>query len=131
MDAVGVGMGTVRADDPALTARGVGAATQPRRLAFGRGPLQEESKLELLSGPWTRNFARSRRGRALAAARGRSDAGPPFSRPAWWTSSGVLAPTLSGEGAGPVEALREPRPLHHLSPSGRDDVLLTAYVHEP
>ena len=38
-DAVGVGMGTVRADDPELTARDVDAPRQPRRLAFGRGPL--------------------------------------------------------------------------------------------
>jgi diaminohydroxyphosphoribosylaminopyrimidine deaminase/5-amino-6-(5-phosphoribosylamino)uracil reductase len=38
-DAVAVGMGTVRADDPALTARGVGAERQPRRLTFGKGPL--------------------------------------------------------------------------------------------
>src|SRR5581483_11471280 len=38
-DAVAVGMGTVRADDPRLDARGVEAARQPRRIAFGRGPL--------------------------------------------------------------------------------------------
>lgn len=49
-DAVAVGMGTVRADNPALTARGVGAAGQPRRLVFGRGPLPADSELELLSG---------------------------------------------------------------------------------
>ena len=48
-DAVAVGMGTVRADDPALTAREVGAESQPRRLAFGRGPLLEGSELELRS----------------------------------------------------------------------------------
>src|SRR5262245_5874160 len=34
VDAVAVGMGTVRADDPELTARGVDAQKQPRRLAF-------------------------------------------------------------------------------------------------
>src|SRR5207253_5876739 len=50
-DAVAVGMGTVRADAPRLTARGVGARRQPRRLAFGRGPLPAGSELELLSGP--------------------------------------------------------------------------------
>src|SRR5439155_14142919 len=38
VDAVGVGMGTVRADAPQLSARDVGATRQPRRLAFGRGP---------------------------------------------------------------------------------------------
>jgi diaminohydroxyphosphoribosylaminopyrimidine deaminase/5-amino-6-(5-phosphoribosylamino)uracil reductase len=50
-DAVAVGMGTVRADAPRLDARDVGAARQPRRLAFGRGPLPEGSELELRSGP--------------------------------------------------------------------------------
>ena len=51
VDAVAVGMGTVRADDPQLTARDVGAERQPRRLAFGQGPLPERSELELLEGP--------------------------------------------------------------------------------
>src|SRR2546423_1758602 len=51
VDAVAVGMGTVRADAPQLTARGVDAKRQPRRLAFGRGPLPEGSGLELRSGP--------------------------------------------------------------------------------
>ena len=50
-DAVAVGMGTVRADDPRLDARGVDAPRQPRRLAFGRGPLPSGSELELRSGP--------------------------------------------------------------------------------
>ena len=50
-DAVAVGMGTVRADAPRLDARDVGATQQPRRLAFGRGPLPEGSELELRSGP--------------------------------------------------------------------------------
>ena len=54
VDAVAVGMGTVRADDPQLTARDVGAERQPRRLAFGQGPLPE--------GPsWSCSRARSRR----------------------------------------------------------------------
>jgi diaminohydroxyphosphoribosylaminopyrimidine deaminase/5-amino-6-(5-phosphoribosylamino)uracil reductase len=97
VDAVAVGMGTVRADDPALTARDVGADLQPRRLAFGRGPLPEGSELELRSGLLEEEL------RALA-----------------------------GEGAGPVAALPEPRTLSRLTsePVG-DDVLLTAYLHEP
>lgn len=49
--AVAVGMGTVRRESPELTARDVGAVTQPRRLAFGRGPLPDGSTLELRSGP--------------------------------------------------------------------------------
>ena len=47
VDAVGVGMGTVRVDAPRLDARGVPVARQPRRLAFGRGPLPAGSELEL------------------------------------------------------------------------------------
>ncbi len=50
-DAVAVGMGTVRADAPRLDARDVEAPRQPRRLAFGRGPLPAGSALELRSGP--------------------------------------------------------------------------------
>lgn len=50
-DAVAVGMGTVRMENPLLTARGVEATEQPRRLAFGRGPLPADSELELRSGP--------------------------------------------------------------------------------
>ena len=50
VDAVAVGMGTVRADAPRLDARDVGATRQPRRLAFGRGPLPEGSGLELRPG---------------------------------------------------------------------------------
>ena len=45
-DAVAVGMGTVRADAPRLDPRDVPVARQPRRLAFGRGPLPADSELE-------------------------------------------------------------------------------------
>lgn len=50
VDAVGVGMGTVRADAPRLDVRDVPTPRQPRRLAFGRGPLPEGSELELRTG---------------------------------------------------------------------------------
>jgi diaminohydroxyphosphoribosylaminopyrimidine deaminase/5-amino-6-(5-phosphoribosylamino)uracil reductase len=50
VDAVAVGMGTVRADDPQLTARDVPAKRQPRRLAFGRSGLPAGSQLELRDG---------------------------------------------------------------------------------
>jgi diaminohydroxyphosphoribosylaminopyrimidine deaminase/5-amino-6-(5-phosphoribosylamino)uracil reductase len=51
VDAVGVGMGTVRVDAPRLDARDVAVVRQPRRLAFGRGPLPAGSELELRMGP--------------------------------------------------------------------------------
>ena len=75
-DAVAVGMGTVRADAPRLDVRDVPAARQPRRLAFGRGPLPAGSTLELRSGALGDELARARRRRrAVAAARGRADPG--------------------------------------------------------
>jgi diaminohydroxyphosphoribosylaminopyrimidine deaminase/5-amino-6-(5-phosphoribosylamino)uracil reductase len=57
VDAVAVGMGTVRADAPRLDARDVDAPRQPRRLAFGRGPLPEGSELELRAGPLAEELA--------------------------------------------------------------------------
>src|SRR6185295_13340393 len=57
VDAVAVGMGTVRADAPRLDARDVGATRQPRRLAFGRGPLPGGSELELRSGSLAEELA--------------------------------------------------------------------------
>ena len=57
-DAVGVGMGTVRAENPALTARDVGATRQPRRLAFGSGPVPDGSELELVEGSLPSALAR-------------------------------------------------------------------------
>ena len=58
-DAVAVGMGTVRADAPRLDARDVPTPHgQPRRLAFGRGPLPEGSELELCTGPLADELAR-------------------------------------------------------------------------
>ena len=50
-DAVAVGMGTVRLENPRLDARDVDTRRQPRRLAFGSGPLPAGSELELRTGP--------------------------------------------------------------------------------
>ena len=121
VDAVAVGMGTVRADDPALTARDVGAVTQPRRLAFGRGPLPEGSELELRSGPLEEEL------RALAADGVRSlllEGGPTLA--ASFLAADLVdkllvfvAPTLAGEGAGPVAALPEPRRAEPLDVRAR------------
>jgi diaminohydroxyphosphoribosylaminopyrimidine deaminase/5-amino-6-(5-phosphoribosylamino)uracil reductase len=133
-DAVAVGMGTVRADDPALTARGVDASKQPRRLAFGRGPLPEGSELDLRSGELEAELP------ALAAEgvqRLLLEGGPTLAA-AFLERDLVdkllvfVAPRLSGAGQGPVAALPQPVALRCLScePVG-EDLLLTAYVHEP
>jgi len=133
-DAVAVGMGTVRADAPRLDARGVDAPRQPRRLAFGRGPLPPESELELLSGPLDDELAK------LAAEGVQSlllEGGPTLAS-SFFTADLVdkvlvfVAPTLAGEGPGLLGGLPEPRRLARLSarPVG-DDVLLSGYVHEP
>ena len=134
MDAVAVGMGTVRADDPRLTARGVGAERQPRRLAFGSGPLPDGSELELLSGSLADELAR------LAEEGVQSlllEGGPTLATA--FLAAGLVdklmffvAPTLSGSGPWFVGRLPEPLELLHttVEPSG-EDVLVTAYLREP
>jgi diaminohydroxyphosphoribosylaminopyrimidine deaminase / 5-amino-6-(5-phosphoribosylamino)uracil reductase len=133
-DAVAVGMGTVRADDPKLTARDVGAESQPRRLAFGRGPLPEGSELELVTGPLEEELER------LAGEGVQSlllEGGPTLS--AGFLAADLVdklllfvAPRLAGAGPALLADLPEPRELGHLTaqPVG-EDVLLTAYVHSP
>jgi diaminohydroxyphosphoribosylaminopyrimidine deaminase/5-amino-6-(5-phosphoribosylamino)uracil reductase len=133
-DAVAVGMGTVRADNPELTARDVGAVRQPRRLAFGRGPLPEGSELELRSGELGEELA------ALAEEGVRSlllEGGPTLAGS--FLAAGYVdkllafvAPRLSGTGPGVVAPLSELVELRRLSSEQvGQDVLLTAYVHEP
>jgi diaminohydroxyphosphoribosylaminopyrimidine deaminase/5-amino-6-(5-phosphoribosylamino)uracil reductase len=133
-DAVAVGMGTVRADDPRLDARDVGARRQPRRLAFGRGPLPEGSGLELLSGPLEEELRR------LGGEGVQSlllEGGPTLATA--FLEAGLVdrlllfvAPTIAGEGEPMLGALSAGIALRHLrsEPVGAD-VLLDAYVHEP
>jgi diaminohydroxyphosphoribosylaminopyrimidine deaminase/5-amino-6-(5-phosphoribosylamino)uracil reductase len=134
MDAVAVGMGTVRADDPQLTARDVGAESQPRRLAFGRGPLPAGSDLELLSGSLEDELAR------LAAEGVQSlllEGGPTLATA--FVAAGLVdklllfvAPRLAGTGPRWLGDLPEPPAILRMGadPSG-EDVLLTAYLREP
>lgn len=133
-DAVAVGMGTVRADDPALTARGVDVTRQPRRLAFGRGPLPEGSELELRSGPLEEELATlaSEGVRSLLLEGGPTLAGSFLAADLVDKLLVFVAPRLAGAGNGPVATLPAPLELRRLTcePVG-DDLLLTAYVHEP
>jgi diaminohydroxyphosphoribosylaminopyrimidine deaminase/5-amino-6-(5-phosphoribosylamino)uracil reductase len=129
-DAVAVGMGTVRADNPRLDARDVGATKQPRRLAFGHGP----SELEVRSGPLEDEL------HALGAEGVQSlllEGGPTLAT-AFFRAGFVdkllvfVAPVVSGSGPRFLGELTEPVELSHLTatPSG-EDVLLEAYVHVP
>jgi diaminohydroxyphosphoribosylaminopyrimidine deaminase/5-amino-6-(5-phosphoribosylamino)uracil reductase len=140
-DAVAVGMRTVRAENPSLTARDVGAGRQPRRLAFGHGPLPEGSELELLEGSLEEELRRlaSEDVQSLLLEGGPTLAGA-FLR-AGLIDKVVLfvAPKLvGGDDAPPLFAgpgartLAEAVPLSSLE-AGRagQDVVLTAYVHEP
>ena len=131
-DAVAVGMGTVLADDPRLDARDVETVRQPRRLAFGHGPLPEGSELELHSGPLEDELRR------LGADGVQSlllEGGPTLAR-SFFAADLVdkvmlfVAPKLSGDG--PRLSAPHARSLSRLSARRvGEDVLLTAYVHEP
>ena len=133
-DAVAVGMGTVRLENPGLDARDIGATRQPRRLAFGSGPLPDGSELELRTRPLEDEL------RALAAEGIQSlllEGGPTLAG-AFLRAGFVdklllfVAPTLSGSGPGLADRLDAPLTLARLSsrPVG-DDVLLEAYLREP
>jgi diaminohydroxyphosphoribosylaminopyrimidine deaminase/5-amino-6-(5-phosphoribosylamino)uracil reductase len=133
-DAVAVGMGTVRADAPRLDARDVGAARQPRRLAFGGGPLPEGSELELRSGSLDEEL------RVLAAEGVQSlllEGGPTLATA--FLAAGLVdklllfvTPVLAGDGPRVLGDLETPLELLHLrtEPSG-EDMLLEAYLREP
>jgi diaminohydroxyphosphoribosylaminopyrimidine deaminase/5-amino-6-(5-phosphoribosylamino)uracil reductase len=134
VDAVAVGMGTVRADDPQLTARDVGAARQPRRLAFGQGPLPSGSDLELRSGALADELA------ALGAEGVQSlllEGGPTLA--ASFLRAGLVdkllvyvAPLLAGSGPLFAPELTSPVELRRFAVERvGEDLLLCGYVHEP
>ena len=133
-DAVAVGMGTVRWDNPRLDARDVPVLRQPRRIAFGRGPVPDGSELELRSGPLREELD------TLAADGVQSlllEGGPTLA--AAFLEAGLVdkllvfvAPKLSGEGPSMLEGLPRPLELSRMEarPIG-EDVLVQAYVNEP
>jgi diaminohydroxyphosphoribosylaminopyrimidine deaminase/5-amino-6-(5-phosphoribosylamino)uracil reductase len=140
-DAVAVGMGTARAENPRLDARDVDAARQPRRLAFGHGPLPEGSELELVEEPLEDALRR------LAEEEVQSlllEGGPTLAGA--FLRAGVLdklvlfvAPTLvGGDDAPPLFAgPGAPTMAEAIALSGLEvdrageDVVLTAHVREP
>ena len=133
-DAVAVGMGTVRWDNPRLDARDVRVVRQPRRIAFGKGPLPDESQLELHSGPLREELEQ------LASEGVQSlllEGGPTLA--AAFLEAGLVdkllvftAPRISGDGPGMLEGL--PRPIELTRMQARpigSDVLIQAYLNEP
>jgi diaminohydroxyphosphoribosylaminopyrimidine deaminase/5-amino-6-(5-phosphoribosylamino)uracil reductase len=133
-DAVAVGMGTVRADAPRLDARGVAAPRQPRRLALGRGPLPPGSELELLPGPLDEELRRL----ASEGVQSLLLEGGPTLASAFFEAGLVdrvlvfVAPVVAGAGPTLLAAVPSPRDLSRLtSRAVGEDVLLSAYVHEP
>jgi diaminohydroxyphosphoribosylaminopyrimidine deaminase / 5-amino-6-(5-phosphoribosylamino)uracil reductase len=133
-DAVAVGMGTFRADKPRLDARGVDAVRQPRRLVFGSGPLPEDSELELVSGPLEDELRRlGEEGvQSLLLEGGPTLAGSFFRADLVDKLLVFVAPRLSGDGPALVDSLPAPLELggFAVQPVG-EDLLLTAYVHDP
>jgi diaminohydroxyphosphoribosylaminopyrimidine deaminase / 5-amino-6-(5-phosphoribosylamino)uracil reductase len=130
VDAVAVGMGTARADDPQLTARDVGAVDQPRRLVFGSGP----SDLEVRSGPLDVEL------RALADEGVQSlllEGGPTLA--ASFLREGYVdklmlfvAPQVAGAGLRFAPELDAPIRISRLQVEQvGEDVLLSGYVREP
>ena len=134
MDAVAVGMGTVRSDRPQLTARGVGAVRQPRRLAFGRGPLPGGVDLELRTGAPADEL------RALAGDGVQSlllEGGPTLAA-AFLRADLVdkvlvfVAPVIAGTGPPLLSEVEAPVRLSRFGAERvGEDLLLSAYVHEP
>jgi diaminohydroxyphosphoribosylaminopyrimidine deaminase/5-amino-6-(5-phosphoribosylamino)uracil reductase len=133
VDAVAVGMGTVHADAPRLDARDVPVERQPRRLAFGRGPLPDGSELELRSGPLADEL------QALAAEGVQSlllEGGPTLATS--FLVEGLVdrllvfvAPVLAG--SGPAMLTRLPEPLDLGEPELERvgaDVVLAWRLHE-
>ena len=133
-DAVAVGMGTVRTDDPKLDARGVDVVEQPRRLAFGRGPLPAGSELELRSGALEDELqALGREGvQSLLLEGGPTLATACLEGDLVDRLLVFVAPTIAGDGPLLLGSLSRPIELHRLrADQVGADVLLDAYIHEP
>ena len=133
-DAVAVGMGTVRADDPRLDARDVQVVRQPRRLAFGLGPLPEGSELELRSGAPEEELRQlaSEGVQSLLLEGGPTLATAFLERDLIDKLLVFVAPALSGSGPRLFGDFSQPVELKDVRarPVGAD-LLLEAYIHEP
>jgi len=133
-DAVAVGMGTVRLENPRLDARDVAVVRQPRRLAFGSGPLPDGSGLELRTGPLEQELRQlGEEGvQSLLLEGGPTLAGAFLRAGAVDKLLVFVAPLLAGQGPGIVDWLDEAiRPVSLTTHAVGADVLIEAYLHEP
>jgi diaminohydroxyphosphoribosylaminopyrimidine deaminase/5-amino-6-(5-phosphoribosylamino)uracil reductase len=132
-DAVAVGMGTVRADAPHLDVRGVDVVRQPRRLAFGRGPLPTDSPLELCAGPIRDELARlGEEGvQSLLLEGGPTIAASFVEERLVDRALFFVAPTLAGAGAPALGQLPFPVDLRKMraTPSGEDVLVEADFAH--
>jgi diaminohydroxyphosphoribosylaminopyrimidine deaminase/5-amino-6-(5-phosphoribosylamino)uracil reductase len=133
-DAVAVGAETARVDRPALTARGVGAERQPRRLVFARTPLPGGIGLEVRSGALEDELASlAEEGVQSLLLEGGGTLANAF------LGAGLVdkllvfvAPVLSGTGPRLFGDFAETLELRRFeSRRVGEAVLLPAYVHEP
>jgi diaminohydroxyphosphoribosylaminopyrimidine deaminase / 5-amino-6-(5-phosphoribosylamino)uracil reductase len=112
----------------------VDAVRQPRRLAFGRGPLPEGSELELLTGPLRDELdALAQNGvQSLLLEGGPTLAASFFADDLVDKVLLFVAPTIGGAGPRLFGELPAPLRLSHLTPRQiGPDVVLEAYVHQP
>jgi diaminohydroxyphosphoribosylaminopyrimidine deaminase/5-amino-6-(5-phosphoribosylamino)uracil reductase len=124
----------VRADNPRLDARDVEAKRQPRRIAFGRGPLPDGSELELFGGPLDEELDRL----AEEGVQSLLLEGGPTLATAFMRADLVdklllfVAPRLSGSGPHFLGDLERPVELYGLTvESIGEDLLMSAYIHGP
>jgi diaminohydroxyphosphoribosylaminopyrimidine deaminase/5-amino-6-(5-phosphoribosylamino)uracil reductase len=127
-------MGTVREDDPQLTARDIGEVKQPRRLAFGRGPLPDGSALELRTGGLEDELgALAEEGVQSLLVEGGPTLAESFLRADLVDKVQLfVAPQIAGKGPSFSPDLPAPVELQRLTAETvGDDLLLSGYVHEP
>ena len=117
-------------DAPRLDARGIDGGRQPRRLAFGSGPLPDGSELELLAGPLEDELRR------LGGEGVQSlllEGGPTLAT-AFLERDLVDRLSSSSHRRSPATgrvARSRPIDLHRLEPSRSAPTSSSAYVHEP
>jgi diaminohydroxyphosphoribosylaminopyrimidine deaminase/5-amino-6-(5-phosphoribosylamino)uracil reductase len=111
----------------------VEAARQPRRLAFGQGPLPDSSELELLSGPLEDELQRLGEQEVQSVL---LEGGPTLATA--FARAGLIdklllfvASRLSGSGPRFLGELEQPVDLSHVGVERiGEDLLMTAYIHE-